>query len=97
MNPWIGPEQEDLGRAEERLYSIIATAVIKRAFQDLVLRGDIHARCIRRDAYDFLMHRLWEPDSIWREILGASLVKKNIILECQKRYSRRRHTHVSGN
>jgi hypothetical protein len=63
----------------------LAAAVVRRAYQDLTTLREREADTIRRDAYDFLVNRLWEPDSIWYEILHSFLAKKDV-LEVVHRY-----------
>lgn len=58
----------------------LAVAVIKRALADLHCH-EIHARAIRRDAYDFLINRLWEPDSLWGEIISPYLERRTMCEE----------------
>jgi len=59
----------------------LATAILRRAFQDLTITVEpgynIHE--LRYDAYDFLMNRLWEPDNLWGELISTFLERKTLV------------------
>lgn len=58
---------------------IVAAAVVRRAFQDLSIRGEHGWQHLRRDAYEFLTDELWKPECLWRDILGE-MFSKDVVL-----------------
>lgn len=58
---------------------VVATAVLRRAFQDLTIKGEPGWPRLRREAYAFLTEELWEEDCLWRQIL-ADLLPKHVVL-----------------
>ena len=65
--------------------TLVAAAVIRRAFKDLVPTKHIASAWWQWDAYDFLTNRLWLDECFWRQMLEHMLVKHMILKEVQKR------------
>ena len=63
----------------ERSYVALASAVLNRAFHDLVGRYEKHASDIRREAYHFLTAELWEEDCLWTRILGGRISRERVL------------------
>ena len=64
----------------------LAAAVIRRAFQDLRGLSGPHSASIRRDAFEFLSFRLWQSNSLWYDLVGSSLMKRQLIETARQRY-----------
>ena len=64
---------------------LLAAAVVKRAFKDLIPTTHIASQWWQWDAYDFLTNRLWEVDNVWRQILEHTLVRHMILHEVDVR------------
>lgn len=71
---------------------IVAAAVVRQAFRDLTCHPKnkgpseiLTAETIRKDAADFLMHRLWEEDCLWGSLLEQILIKSHVVSEVRKR------------
>ena len=70
---------------ESNPYVAIGVAVVRRALQDLTIRGIRRAKSVREDALEFLTKRLWEPSNLWQEVLSGIINKRSILLSVKKR------------
>ena len=64
----------------------LASAVVRRAFQDLSLRSNSRAKLTSADAYVFLTDGLWDEECVWYHILGPFLVKSQVLNAVHQRY-----------
>lgn len=72
--------------------ALLAAAVVRQAFHDLHYQPadrSGEALRIRKDAKDFLVRRLWEPDCLWYELVGHILVHPHVIAEVERQGKRR--------
>ena len=63
----------------------LGVAVIRRAIQDLTITGVRNSKNIRKDAFDFLVYRLWEVRSLWAAVLQGIITKKSILESVERR------------
>ncbi len=81
MAPNMEPNGE-LPCVDDEAHAIVmlAMGVFAQAFRDLTVQSGVHdLSACRRDAYDFLTIRVWEPECLWGEILAPYLIRRKVL------------------
>lgn len=83
--PQLPPEEHPQVPHRIRVIRNLAAAVVERAVTDLTLMRGPEAPAIRRDAHDFLVRRLWDPECLWYEILHHALDYDRVVETVNRR------------
>lgn len=71
--------------AKSTPFTLLAAAIVKRAFQDLCVTGERRAARVRKEAYEFLTEGLWSSSCVWRELLPDSVTRQSVMEAISKR------------